>query len=180
MKKLRYILSEFRLYLCNNWILCIPSHTLRLSFYRTIMKFNIGAEACIFMNCVFDCKDGFTMGNNSVINAGCRLDNRGGITIGDNVSISQDVIILTADHDMDSPDFEGRNKPVKIDDYAWIGTRATILPGCTIGKGAIIAAGSIVTKDVLPFTVVAGIPAKVIKTRNNNLRYNLSYRRLFQ
>lgn len=144
------------------------------------MKFTIGTDTYIFMDCVFDCKGGLTIGNNSVINSTCRIDNRGTVTIGNNVSISQDVIILTADHDMDSPDFKGRNKPVVIEDYVWIGTRATVLPGCTIGRGAIVAAGSIVTKNVLPFNVVAGNPAKIIKTRSNDLHYKLSYRRLFQ
>ncbi len=132
------------------------------------------------MDCVFDCKNGFVMGDNSVINAKCRLDNRGNIIIGNNVSISQEVIILTADHDFNSPDFASRNKPVVIEDDVWIGTRGIILPGCTIGKGAVVAAGSVVTKDVPAFSVVAGIPARIIKTRNNDLNYKLSYRRLFQ
>ena len=132
------------------------------------------------MDCVFDCKNGLTIGNNTTINPKCRLDNRGTITIGNNVSISQEVTILTADHDLDSPDFAGRNNPVVIEDYAWIGTRATILPGCVIGKGAVIAAGALVTKSVEPFAVMAGVPAKMIKTRNPDINYNFSYKRLFQ
>jgi acetyltransferase-like isoleucine patch superfamily enzyme len=155
-------------------------HTIRLWYYRKVMGFQIGKDSSIFMNCTFDAAKGFKMGANSVINANCRLDTRGGIDIGDNVSISSEVIILTADHDMNSPNFAGRNKPIKINDYVWIGTRVLILPGISIGNGAIAAAGSVITKDIVDYSVVAGIPGKVIKNRTHNLSYKLNYRRLFQ
>ena len=134
------------------------------------------------MSCKFDCAGNFIMKKNSVVNANCRLDTRGGIFIGENVSISNDVIILTADHDMDSIDMAGRQKKVVIEDYVWIGTRAMILPGVVIGKGAVIAAGSVVTKSVTSFHVVAGVPAKVIRQRvkKDDYTYNASYKRLFQ
>ncbi|MDF2430505.1 MAG: hypothetical protein JWP44_136 [Mucilaginibacter sp.] len=172
--------SELRLYICNHLVSKIPSHTFRLWFYRVFMKFSIGKKAAIFLNCSFDCSGSFKLGNNSVINSKCRFDNRGGVIIGDNVSVSQNVIILTADHDMDSITFEGRTNKVVIEDYAWIGTRAMILPGVTIGRGAVVAAGAIVSKNVTPFSVVAGVPAKVIKNRNKTVNYTLDYRRLFQ
>ena len=174
------VFSEFRLYLCNHFISNFPSHTIRLLFYREFMGFNIGKGSSIFMGCKFDCARGLTIGVNCVVNARCRLDSRGELIIGDNVSISEDVIILTADHDIDAPDFTGRNKNVIIGDYAWIGTRAMILPGVNTGKGAVIAAGSVVTKNVNAFQVVAGVPAIFIKTRNENLDYKINYQRLFQ
>ena len=177
---MRNLLSEFRLYLCNRWVSSIPSHTFRLWFYRKVMGFNIGCESAVLMDCSFDCAKGFTIGRNSIINGRCRLDNRGELTIGNNVSVSSDVIILTADHDVNSPDFSGRNRQVVIDDYVWVGTRAMILPGVKIGKGAVIGAGSVVTKNVEPYNVVAGVPAKFIGTRNDDLKYTVSYRRLFQ
>jgi len=173
-------LSELRIYICNRWISRIPSHTLRLFFYRYVMKYNIGKNTAIFLDCTFDCKGNFLIGQNSVINGKCRLDNKCSITIGENVSISQEVMILTADHEIDSADFKGRLLPVIIEDYVWIGTRAMILPGCKIGKGAVVAAGAVVTKDVEPYTVVAGIPAKMIKMRSHDLTYKVLYRRLFQ
>jgi acetyltransferase-like isoleucine patch superfamily enzyme len=174
------IFSELRLYFCNNWINKIPSHIIRLWFYRKVMGFQIGENSSILMHCTFDAAKGFRMGSNSVINAYCKLDTRGGIDIGNNVSISSDVIILTADHDMNSPSFDGRNKPIKINDYAWIGTRVLILPGIVIGNGAVAAAGSVITKDIVDFAVVAGVPGKIIKNRSENLSYNSPYRRLFQ
>ena len=144
------------------------------------MGFKICKGSFIFLGCKFDCAKGLVIGKNSVINARCRLDNRGGIDIGENVSVSSDVIILTADHDMDTFNFKGRNKKVVIADYVWVGTRAMVLPGITVSKGALIAAGSIVTKDVPAFSVVAGVPARFIKKRPENINYDASYSRLFQ
>jgi maltose O-acetyltransferase len=144
------------------------------------MKFTLGKDCAILMHTKFDASKGFCIGNNSVINSNCRIDTRGGVFIGNNVSISSDVIILTADHDMDSPNFEGRTQSVTIEDYVWIGTRVTIMPGIKVMRGAVIGSGSIVTKSILPFNVVAGVPAKIIKKRTQNLEYELNYRRLFQ
>ena len=131
------------------------------------------------MDAWFDSKGTFHIGNNSVINQKCRLDNRSGIWIGDNVSISAETCILTADHDIQTSDFAGRSRPVIIEDYVFIGTRAIILPGVTLGKGAVIAAGAIVTKSVEPFTIMAGVPARPIGVRNNELNYETHYPRLF-
>ncbi len=172
--------SELRLFICNRWVSRTPSHTLRLIFYKKVMKYQVGQGTNLFMDCTFDCAGNFSIGENSVINGKCRLDNKCSITIGENVSISQEVMILTADHDPDSADFVGRDGPVTIGDYVWIGSRAIILPGCTIGKGAVVAAGAVVTRDVAPYSIVAGSPAKVIKMRSTDLRYKISYRRLFQ
>jgi acetyltransferase-like isoleucine patch superfamily enzyme len=177
---MKRFLSETRLYICNHIVAHIPSHTIRLWFYNKVMGFKIGKGSTILMNCSFDCTRSFTIGENSTINAGCRLDNRGGITIGNNVSISSDVVILTADHDMNSSDFAGRINPVFIEDYVWVGIRATILPGVNVEKGAVLAAGSLVTKNINSYQVVGGVPAKFIKNRNNNLSYKVSYKGLLQ
>lgn len=171
--------SELRLYICNRWVSSVPSHSFRIWYYRLIMKFKLADKCAIFMDCIFDCKGGFSMGKNSVINSQCRIDTRGTITIGNNVSISNRVNIITADHDMNSRGFEGNKKAVIIEDYVWIGTGATILPGCIIGTGAVIAVGAVVTTDVKPYNVVGGVPAKFIKMRSDDLDYETSYRRLF-
>jgi len=143
------------------------------------MGFKIGRGSTIFLGCKFDSTQGLTIGDNAVINSNCRIDTRGGVTIGNNVSISSDVIILTADHDMDNK-MNGRSRETIIEDYVWIGTRAMILPGCKIKKGAIVAAGSVVSREVASMSVVAGIPATTIKINNRNLNYTASYKRLFQ
>jgi acetyltransferase-like isoleucine patch superfamily enzyme len=167
------------LYLCNRIVAEIPSHTLRLGFYRHVMAFEIGNRSFIFMGASFDCRGGFYLGDHSVINERCRLDNRGTLRIGDNVSVSSEVCILTADHDPQSETFSGRNRTVEIEDYVFIGTRALILPGCKIGRGAMVAAGSVVTRNVEPFAIVAGNPAKPIGQRPPNLSYQLDYARFF-
>jgi acetyltransferase-like isoleucine patch superfamily enzyme len=177
---LKGIFSELRLYLCNEWIAGVPSHRVRLWFYKAVMKFTIGNKSSIHMHCSFDSTKGLAIGNNCVISPKCRLDARGGIFIGNKVGISQEVIILTADHDINSTTGSGRTKGVVIADYVWIGTRATILPGVTIGKGAVVAAGAVVTKNVEPYSVVGGVPAKLMAQRNQDLNYEGVHRRLFQ
>lgn len=174
---LRVFLGELRVYFCNKIINKVPSHTLRLLFYKKVMKFSVGKHSAIFLNCTFECAKGIKIGDNSVINTRCHLDSRGGIIIGSNVAIASDVIILTADHDLSTVEFVGRSKQVLINDFVWIGTRATILPGINLGEGAVVGAGSVVTKNVDPYTFVAGVPAKFIKDRPRNLNYNTSYRR---
>lgn len=177
----RVFFAELRVYVCNKWIASIPSHAIRNWYYRRIMKFVIPKESTICMDCSFDSAKKFSIGKFSVINPKCRLDTRGGITIGNKVGLSQEVVILTADHDMNSALFEGRNRPVVIQDYVWIGTRAIILPGVTIAEGAVIAAGAVVTKDVEAYSVVGGVPAKVISYRLKDLQYGKEiYRRYFQ
>jgi maltose O-acetyltransferase len=176
---IKRIYADGFLYLTNRVVARIPLHVIRLSFYRYCLCLEIGTDSYIFMDAWFDSNKNFKMGSNSVINQKCRLDNRGGIIIGENVSISAEVCILTADHDLQTCDLAGRHRPVHIEDYVFIGTRAMILPGVTLGKGCAVAAGAVVTKNVPPFTIVAGVPAKPIGTRPTELQYRLNYCRLF-
>ncbi len=171
--------GEALLYICNRIVARIPSHRLRLFFYRRVMRYEIGRHSYIFMDAWFDCRKGLKMGNHSVVNQKCRMDTRGGIEIGDNVSVSAEVCILTADHDPHSPTFEGRAGPVRIDDFAFIGTRAMIFRAVTIGRGAVVAAGAVVTKSVPPLAIVAGVPARQIGVRDPALNYQVDYDRLF-
>ena len=98
------------------------------------------------------------------INAGCSFQDQGGITIGDGCLLGHNTVIATLNHD-ENP--AKRNNlfpaPVVIGNRVWIGSNATILPGVTIGDNAIVAAGAVVTKDVPPDTVVAGVPAKILR-----------------
>lgn len=169
------------LFIANRIVARVPSHSLRLFFYRRVLKFTIGPSSYIFMDAWFDTKGkgSFIMGRNSVINQKCRLDNRGSIVIGNSVSISAEVCILTADHDLQSPEFVGRERAVSIGDYAFIGTRALLLPGVTIGRGAAVAAGAIVTKNVPERAIVAGCPANQIGTRSADFDYAPRYNPLF-
>lgn len=109
-----------------------------------------------------------TIGKNVFINSGCHFQDQGGIEIGDGTLIGHNVVLATINHDL-YPQNNRKNhySPIKIGSNVWIGSNATVLPGVTIGEWAVVAAGAVVTKDVPPFTVVGGVPAKVIKAINN-------------
>lgn len=111
-----------------------------------------------------------TIGKNVFFNTGCSFQDRGGISIGNGSMIGMNVTIATLNHGLS---IETRNitypSPVMIGENVWIGSNATILPGVTIGDNTVVAAGAVVTKDVPENTVVAGVPAKVVKKINNNL-----------
>ncbi len=143
------------------------------------MQIQIDRTAHILSGLWLDGRRNLTIGRNSVVNQNCRLDNRGGIVIGDEVSISPEVHIITADHDVYSTTLQGREKPVKVGDFVFIGSRATILPGVTLGNGCAVGACSVVTKSVPPYTVVAGNPAREIGRRPEGLAYSLEGRRHF-
>ena len=105
------------------------------------------------------------VGKNVFINSGCCFQDQGGIEIGDNVLIGHQVVLATLNHDL-MPEKRANMlpAPIKIGNDVWIGAHATILAGVTVGNGAVIAAGAVVTKDVPANTVVGGVPAKIIKT----------------
>ena len=111
-----------------------------------------------------DCGKNLRLGKRVFFNSGCKFQDQGGITIGDDVLVGHNVTIATLNHSMD-PDRRGdmEPRPVRIGNKVWIGSNATILPGVSVGEGAIIAAGAVVTKDVAPRSVVGGVPARLIK-----------------
>ena len=106
-----------------------------------------------------------TIGDNSWIDGNVSLYSVDEITIGANAVISEGAFICTASHDIGSATFELITKPIAIQDYAWVCARATVLMGTTIGEGGIVAAGAVVSRDVEPWTVVGGNPARFVKKR---------------
>ncbi len=158
-------------YLPNDILPHIPFWTIRRYVLRKL-KLQIGKQSFIMKSNYFISPNRLRIGDYSHINRGCLLDARGIITIGDNVSVSHNVSIMTGGHDMQSPTFSGRYLPIVISDYVWIGVGATILQGVTIGRGAVVCAGAVVTKDVEEYAVVAGVPARKISERNRDLRYH--------
>jgi acetyltransferase-like isoleucine patch superfamily enzyme len=101
------------------------------------------------------------------------------LKIGNNVNVSHYTLIQTLTHDPQNPDFVCLCKPVVVEDHVWIGARAIILPGVTLGEGCVIGAGAVVTKDVPPYTIAVGNPARVVRERTRDLRYRSRYFPLF-
>ena len=119
------------------------------------------------------------IGKNSVVNFGCYLDNRRGISIGNNVGVAHNTKIYTLGHNLDSPQFETKGAPVTIEDDVFIFSNVMIMPGVTIGQGAIVLPGSVVTKDVPSRKIVGGNPARIIRNRIAEIDYKQSYNYLF-
>jgi acetyltransferase-like isoleucine patch superfamily enzyme len=164
-------------YLTNRIIARVPIYTVRHAWYRGVLRMRIGEGSALLMDLYIYIRGrarpgrpGITIGRRTVINQQCCLDGRGGLSIGNNVDISPGVWILTDSHDMHDPFFREVLAPVTIGDHVWIGSRALILPGVTVGEGAVIAAGAVVTSNVAPYAVVAGVPAREIGTRSRSLK----------
>lgn len=136
---------------------------------------HIGEKVVVHYKTEIRCLQNLIIGKGSIIGDNALLDARCGLTIGQNVNLSSNVSIYTLQHDHRDPLFrcnESQKKmSVEIDDRAWIGSNAIILPGVHIGEGAVCCAGCVVTKDVPPYTVVAGIPAKKVGERPMVLKY---------
>lgn len=105
------------------------------------------------------------LGRGVFINSGCRFQDQGGIYLGDGALVGHNVVIATLNHPLDPDRRHGLEAAaVRVGENAWIGAGAIILPGVTVGDGAVVAAGAVVTHDVDPRTVVAGVPARPIRT----------------
>lgn len=158
----------------------VPSHHVRRFFYR-IFGMKIGKGSTIHMGASFYNIKNIKIGEDSIIGEGVVLDGRDLLVIGDHVDIASEVMIYNAEHDVQSSTFNAITSFVEICDYVFIGPRAIILPGIKINKGAVVAAGSIVTKNVEEFSIVGGIPAHEIgKRKIHDLSYKLGRPALFR
>lgn len=138
-------------------------------FYGFFLRYK-GKEVYIADNTYLYAMEKISIGERTGIMHNCDIYGLGGISIGKDVMIAPYCKIISSNHNFSDPDLSMNqqgytSEPIKIEDNCWIGAGAIILAGVTIGQGAVVGAGSIVTKDVLPYTIVAGNPAKLIKER---------------
>jgi acetyltransferase-like isoleucine patch superfamily enzyme len=174
MLKMKSFFLGLKFFIATSLIAKFPSFRIRHWYYRNVLGYSIGKDSSIHMG-VFVTGQNIHIGNNVVINRHIYLDGRIGIRIKNNVSISPDVYIISMEHDPNDSKFATRGGEIVIEDHVWIGSRATILPGLHIGEGAVIAASAVVTKDVEPYQIVAGVPAKYIGQRSRNIEYKCRY-----
>lgn len=135
-----------------------------IQLMTTLTDHPIDESFSLFPPFYTDCGKNIKIGKNVFINAGCNFQDQGGITIGDGCFIGHRVVMATLNHGFEP---EKRSwiypAPITLEKNVWVGSNSTILQGVTIGDNAIIAAGSVVTKDVAANTIVAGVPARKIK-----------------
>jgi acetyltransferase-like isoleucine patch superfamily enzyme len=171
---------DFKLYLIHIVSDIIPFYFLRKVVFQ-IAGVKIGNGATVHMGTRFFEPKGISIGKDTKIGFRSFLDGRAPLLIGDHVDIASEVMIYNSEHDLNDGEFKATEEKVIIGDYVFIGPRAIILPGVNIGKGAVVAAGAVVTKDVEDFAIVGGVPAKTIGERQNKeLNYRLGRARLFQ
>ena len=168
----RYYTSIY--WICIRLLSIIPSQYLRKLILKYIFRMNLSLTSILYGGFKIIKANKIEINAHSVIGHNVTLDGRSGIYIGRNVNISSEVMIWTKQHDYNDSNFKIVGGKVIIEDFVWISARAIILPGVNIGEGAIIAAGSVVTKNILPYSIVAGVPARNIGKREGSLNYNPS------
>ena len=172
---LRLISGGILSFIYSSIIAKLPSRRVRTAYLKLYLA-ELGEGTSVQMGCRFLNGRKIYLGDHSVINFGCLFDGRHyKIHVGKDVSIGPDTVVLTLGHDPQSSTFEDKGGDVVIGDRVWIAYRVTILPGITVGEGAVVGAGAVVTRDVEPYTIVAGNPAKKIGRRNKDLKYQLDY-----
>jgi maltose O-acetyltransferase len=158
----------------------VPFHSIRKFFYR-ISGMKIGKGSTIHTWARFFNPKGIEIGEDTIIGDHVFLDGRALLKIGSHVDIASHVQIYNSQHDIDSQDFGAVEAPVEIADYVFIGPRAIVLPGVKIGRGAVVAAGAVVTSDIGEFEVWGGVPTKFIRQRKlKDPHYKIGRARLFQ
>lgn len=164
----RYLIHRIKMF---------PSHAVRNWVYRNIYLVDKHKTSVIYFGCEIRSGVNLHIGKGSIIGDNCILDARQGIYIGENVNLSSEVHLWTEAHDVNDPYFRSmpcNHGPIHIGDRVWLGSNVTVLDKVNIGEGAVVCSGAVVTKDVGPYVIVAGIPAKKIGERSKDLRYEFA------
>jgi len=142
----------------------VPSNAFRV-FSLRLWGASVGSNVAIHHGLQVRAARRLVLGDDCFVAENVILDARGGLTIGSHVSVNSGAHIWTAQHDLRSPSFAYEASPVVVGDRAWVSARSTVLPGVTVGEGAVIAAGAVLSKNADSWTVVGGVPAKRIADR---------------
>lgn len=162
----RYLIHRIKMF---------PSHAVRNWVYRNIYFVDKHKTSVIYFGCEIRSGVNLHIGKGSIIGDNCILDARQGIYIGENVNLSSEVHLWTEAHDVNDPYFRSmpcNHGPIHIGNRVWLGSNVTVLDNVSIGEGAVVCSGAVVTKDVEPYAIVAGIPAKKIGERSRDLIYD--------
>lgn len=156
----------------------VPSQDFRKLVLKKVFRANLHSKCAIYGGVEIrspwkiELAEGATIGHDSI------LDARRGIRIGANANLSSQVMLWSLQHDHRSRGFETMGGEIAIGAYAWLGPRVIVLPGVVIGEGAVVAAGAVVTKDVEPYAIYGGVPARKIGERTHDLDYTLGGKEL--
>lgn len=174
----RHMVRSLALFGANRVIGQLPGHHLRLAFYRTILGWKIGSRSSIHHGLkIFGGRGRVKIGDRSTLQMDCLIVGAGmdDLVIGNDVAIAYRAMLVMGSHDILSPTFDGITGPITIEDHVFVGTGATILLGVTLGEGSVITAGSVVTKNIPPFSIARGNPAQVVGRRPKNLSYSAEH-----
>jgi maltose O-acetyltransferase len=156
------------------FISMLPIGMIRV-FILKMAGVNVGADSRVNLGIRIYEPEGISIGKDCVIGENVVLDGRDKLIIGNHVDIASNVMIYNSEHDINDENFQAKSAPVIIEDYVFIGPRSIILPGVKVGRGAVIGAGAVVTKDVSALAIVGGVPAKFIAERKlKDLNYRLT------
>lgn len=171
---IKLLIGSYHSRLALKWISEIPSHRIRRFFYTKVYRVKIADKSILYYGAEIRSPWNLKIGAGSIIGDRAILDASEGINIGENVNLSSGVSIYTLQHDYRDSEFKCTPEhygPVNIGNRVWIGPSVIILPNVTVGDGAVIGAGAVVTKDIPPFELWGGIPAKKIGNRPVNMNY---------
>jgi putative colanic acid biosynthesis acetyltransferase WcaF len=163
-----YILNQFATY--------VPLIGLRMRLFQALgVRMEDRLQTTVLLGTRMWVPRNVSIGADSVIGRECRIEAGGGVWIGRSVNVSHGVRLQTGSHDLEGPGFPARYKQIRIGDYSWICEAAVVVGGVTIGEGAVVMAGAVVSRDVAPWTVVGGVPARPVGQRTAT-HYRVNWR----
>jgi maltose O-acetyltransferase len=176
--RVRHLLRSLVMFGANRVVGPLPGHRLRLFYYRRLLGWSIGERSSIHHGLkIFGGRGRVTIGDRSTLQMDCLIVGAGmdDLVIGDDVAIAYQAKLVMGSHDILSPGFDGITGPITIHDHVFVGTGAIILLGVTLGEGSVVTAGSVVTKNVPPYSIVRGNPAQVVGRRPHDLTYSAEH-----